>query len=124
MDIILNYNLLKSFHIIFLLRGWQVFFIYQEFTFIIPKEKVNTSSYKTFIVMERKLLKYIMNPSFVLTFLTGFILIIKIGEVQEKWFISKFLLVLSMAAFHIYCAKLRKDFEAKINVKTEKNSLE
>ena len=61
-----------------------------------------------------------MNPSFVLTFLTGFILIIKIGEVQEKWFISKFLLVLSMAAFHIYCAKLRKDFEAKNKCKDRK----
>ena len=54
------------------------------------KEKVNTSSYKTFIVMERKLLKYIMNPSFVLTFLTGFILIIKIGEVQENGLFQNF----------------------------------
>ena len=120
MDIILNYNLLKSFHIIFF-TTWMAGLFYLPRIYVYhSKEKVNTSSYKTFIVMERKLLKYIMNPSFVLTFLTGFILIINIGEVQEKCFISKFLLVLSMAAFHIYCAKLRKDFEAKINVKTEK----
>ena len=84
------------------------------------KEKINSTSYKTFIVMEKKLLKYIMNPSFILTFITGVFLVIQTGQAGEKWFLSKFILVFLMAIFHMYCAKVRKDFEQKKNIKNEK----
>ena len=75
-------------------------------------EESKSKSYKTFIIME-KIIKYIMNPSFIITFVTGTALIIKTEQFYEIWFISKFILVLSMAVFHMYCAKIRRDFEQK-----------
>ena len=70
--------------------------------------------------MERKLLKYIMNPSFVLTFVSGLILILQTKQYEERWFIIKFLLVTVMSIFHMYCAKVRISFEKMANNKDEK----
>ena len=38
---------------------------------------------------------------------------------QEKWLLIKFFLVFLMTVFHMYCAKIRKTFEAKRNEKSE-----
>tara|TARA_B100000530_G_scaffold212976_1_gene136583 strand:- start:288 stop:728 length:441 start_codon:yes stop_codon:yes gene_type:complete len=120
MDLSLNYELLKSLHIIFF-TTWMAGLFYLPRIYVYhSKEKINSTSYKTFIVMEKKLLKYIMNPSFLLTFITGISLVIQTGQAGEKWFLSKFILVFLMAIFHMYCAKVRKDFEQKKNIKTEK----
>ena len=120
MDLSLNYELLKSLHIIFF-TTWMAGLFYLPRIYVYhSKEKINSTSYKTFIVMEKKLLKYIMNPSFILTFITGVFLVIQTGQAGEKWFLSKFILVFLMAIFHMYCAKVRKDFEQKKNIKTEK----
>ena len=69
--------------------------------------------------MEKKLLKYIMNPSFFLTLFTGIVLVVTTEQIQERWFIIKFVLVALMAVFHMYCAKIRKDFEVKENARSE-----
>ena len=74
----------------------------------------------TFSVMEKKLLKYIMNPSFILTFVTGTVLVLITRQYNEKWFVLKFLLVFTMAIFHMYCGKVRKDFYNKTNIKPDK----
>ena len=34
-----------------------------------------------------------MNPSFILTFITGLILVVRTEQYQEKWFLYKFFLV-------------------------------
>ena len=54
-----------------------------------------------------------MNPSFIITYVTGTALIIKTEQFYEIWFFSKFILVLLMSIFHMYCAKIRRDFEQK-----------
>ena len=59
-------------------------------------EKKESKSYTTFSVMEKKLLKYIMNPSFILTFVTGTVLVLITRQYNEKWFVLKFLLVFTM----------------------------
>ena len=119
MDIILNYKLLKTLHIIFF-TTWMagLFYLPRIFVYHAMEEK-KSKAYKTFMVMEKKLLKYIMNPSFILTFITGLILVVRTEQYQEKWFLYKFFLVFCMAVFHMYCGKVRKDFEEK---KKYKNS--
>ena len=52
------------------------------------KEKINTHSYKTFMVMEKKLLKYIMNPSFFLTLFTGIVLVVTTEQIPNKTIIE------------------------------------
>ena len=120
MDLILNYNLLKSLHIISF-TTWMAGLFYLPRIYVYHSmEKKESKSYMTFSVMEKKLLKYIMNPSFILTFVTGTVLVLITKQYNEKWFVLKFLLVFVMAIFHMYCAKVRKDFYNKTNIKTDK----
>ncbi len=68
--------------------------------------------------MEAKLLKYIMNPSFILTWIVGILLATQIGA--SLWLGLKLICVAGMSGFHMYCAKIRKDFETENNKKDEK----
>ena len=120
MDLNLDYNLLKSLHIISF-TTWMAGLFYLPRIYVYhSSEERKSKSYKTFIIMEKKLLRYIMNPSFIITYVTGTALIIKTEQFYEIWFFSKFMLVLLMSIFHMYCAKIRRDFEQKRNIKTEK----
>ena len=120
MDLNLDYNLLKSLHIISF-TTWMAGLFYLPRIYVYhSSEERKSKSYKTFIIMEKKLLRYIMNPSFIITYVTGTALIIKTEQFYEIWFFSKFILVLLMSIFHMYCAKIRRDFEQKRNIKTEK----
>ena len=120
MDVNLDYNLLKSLHIISF-TTWMAGLFYLPRIYVYhSSEERKSKSYKTFIIMEKKLLRYIMNPSFIITYVTGTALIIKTEQFYEIWFFSKFILVLLMSIFHMYCAKIRRDFEQKRNIKTEK----
>ena len=119
MDLNLDYNLLKSLHIISF-TTWMAGLFYLPRIYVYhSSEERKSKSYKTFIIMEKKLLRYIMNPSFIITYVTGTALIIKTEQFYEIWFFSKFILVLLMSIFHMYCAKIRRDFEQKRNIKTE-----
>jgi len=66
----------------------------------------------TFIIMERRLLRIIMNPAMILSFVFGIALIAIIGLNAGGWLHAKILLVLLMAGFHGYLAVQRKKFAA------------
>ena len=68
--------------------------------------------------MERKLLNYIMNPSLFLSWILGLSLVV-INEYYSAWLLMKFFLVILMTIFHIYCAKVRRDFERGVNYKNQ-----
>ena len=120
MDLILSYNFLKTIHIISF-TTWMAGLFYLQRLFVYhSKENKNSKTYSTFIIMEKKLLKYIMNPSFIITFVSGLILVLQTKQYEERWFIIKFLLVVSMSVFHMYCAKVRISFEKMLNEKDEK----
>ena len=80
--------------------------------------KAKTQEYKRFVIMEKKLLKYIMNPSFILTWIIGTILVINIEP--ALWLNIKIICIVLMSAFHMYCAKVRKRFEMNTNTNSEK----
>ncbi len=65
-------------------------------------------------------MKYIMNPSMILTWLFGALLVSYLENHNQFWLNLKFVLVFLMSVFHMYCAKIRKTFEQKINEKEEK----
>jgi putative membrane protein len=71
--------------------------------------------------MERRLLRFIMNPAMILTFIFGITLVANEPEVMKQgWIHAKLGLVVIMAGLHGYLAKIRKDFEHGRNVKTAK----
>ena len=59
----------------------------------------------TFLLMEYRLLKYIMNPAIIISCLLGIIL------VYENYFLLKLVLVFALSMFHIYLSILYKDFK-------------
>ena len=66
----------------------------------------------TFLLMEYRLLKYIMSPALIFTYIFGFILVYENRYVlSEIYFIIKLLLVFSLTLFHIYSYILYKDFK-------------
>jgi putative membrane protein len=112
------YLVIKSLHIIsFICWMCGIFYLPRLFVY---HSKVNpkSESDKIFKIMEKKLLKIIMNPAMIATFIFGFWLIFMIGF--QKWLHLKILLVLILAGFHGFLAKCRKDFEKSQNKHSEK----
>jgi len=81
--------------------------------------KENSNQYKTFTTMEKKLLRFIMNPSMFLTWFLGIALALLNNYFLTTWLIIKIILVVLMSCFHMYCSKIRKDFEEYNNKKKE-----
>ena len=69
--------------------------------------------------MEKKLLRFIMNPSMFLTWFLGIALALLNNYLLSTWLIIKILLVAIMSGFHMYCAKIKNDFEGNNNKKEE-----
>lgn len=65
---------------------------------------------ETFKIMERRLLKAIMNPAMIVTWLAGLYLVWAGGWYVAPWMHAKFALVLAMSAFHGRCVGWVRDF--------------
>ena len=114
------YNLLKFFHIVFF-TTWMagLFYLPRLYVYHSMTQK-KSSEYKIFITMEKKLMKYIMNPSMILTWFLGVLLVLYLEIYNQFWLNLKFVSVFLMSVFHMYCARIRKNFEKRINDKDEK----
>jgi putative membrane protein len=113
------YLTLKAFHII-AFTAWMAGLFYLPRLYVYHAEAKNGSELsETLKVMERKLLRAIMNPAMIVTFLLGIWLVIITGYGApgsgSGWIHAKILLVLFLAGFHGACAKWRKDFERDSN---------
>lgn len=114
------YNTLKYLHIIFF-TTWMAGLFYLPRLFVYhSKAKNNSTEYNTFIIMETKLLRYIMNPSMILTWIIGTALVVHLQAYNQIWLNIKFVLIVFMSVFHMYCARIRKGFENKKNRQSEK----
>ena len=119
MDELNYYLVIKYFHIVFV-TTWMAGLFYLPRLFVYhSKVNVNSREYNTFLEMEHKLLKYIMNPSFILTWIFGLLLVIHLEKYDELWLNLKFIAVVLMSIFHMYCARTRRFFENKKNIRSE-----
>ena len=116
-----NYLWIKAFHIISVMF-WMAGMFYLPRLFVYhTRAKVGSEMDKTFIIMERKLMKIIINPAMIFSFLLGLALIHINGFSSfTGWFHMKLLLLLGMLAIHILCSRYRKDFAQGKNKKSEK----
>ena len=113
------HNLLKYFHIVFF-TTWMAGLFYLPRLYVYhSKTQKKSTEYETFIIMEQKLMRYIMNPSMILTWLFGVLLVVNLEIYDQLWLNLKFVFVFLMSIFHMYCAKIRKNFETKKNNKDE-----
>ena len=113
-----TYLIFKTIHIISVIT-WMaaLFYLPRLFVYHSTKEAGSDSS-ETFKVMESKLLKIIANPSLILVWISGLVLLSYKG--LEVWLILKMFLVMGMTLFHFYLYFLRKGFENDANMKSEK----
>ncbi len=73
---------------------------------------------ETFKVMERRLLKIIVNPAMIVVWLTGLWMAYAGGFFQAPWLHAKLALVLAMSALHGYFAGLVRTFAADRNLRS------
>ena len=75
----------------------------------------------TFLLMEYRLLQYIMKPALVATYAFGLILIYENDYLlSENYFLLKLVLVFILSLFHIYLSILYKDFKKGYRYKSTK----
>jgi putative membrane protein len=75
---------------------------------------------ETFKVMERRLLRAIINPAMIATWLLGLWLVWEGGFARSGWLHAKVALVLVLAALHGLFARWVKDFAADRNTRSAK----
>lgn len=69
----------------------------------------------TLKIMERRLLRAIVNPAMIAAWVLGLMLVAHLGVWTAGWMHAKFLLVILLSAMHGFFARWRKDFEAGVN---------
>jgi putative membrane protein len=74
---------------------------------------------ETLKVMERRLLRAIMNPAMIASFVLGGLLLV-VQDWRQGWLHAKLLLVLAMLGMHQWFALRRKDFEADRNTRPQR----
>lgn len=75
---------------------------------------------ETFKIMERRLLKAIMTPAMIASWIFGLWLMVLIDAYQDAWFISKLFLVFLMSVFHMAMAKWVREFREDKRLRSTK----
>lgn len=115
------YLWLKAFHLIAVM-SWMAGLLYLPRLYVYhAMVEPGSARAETFALMERRLLKAIMNPAMIITFALGVWMVLLVPELlQEGWFHAKILLVLAMAGVHGKFAVMRKNFERGANIRSDK----
>ena len=116
-----HYLWLKALHIISMV-AWMAGMLYlpRLYVYHADAEKGSDKS-ETFKVMERRLLRAIINPAMIATFLFGVLMIAANPEIMKQgWIHAKILLVVGMVTAHILFARWRKQFERDENTRPSK----
>lgn len=112
------YAWLKALHAIAVI-AWMAGMLYLPRLFVYHCDAPKGSQQsETFKIMERRLLRAIINPAMAVTWIVGLVLVWQGGWWSAPWFHAKFALVLAMSATHGLFSRWRKDFEADRNVRS------
>ncbi len=117
------YLWLLAFHIIAVI-AWMAGMLYLPRLFVYHCEaEPGSRQSETFKVMERRLLRLIINPAMIATWMLGLALIWLMGKeafLQAGWLHAKIALVLAMSAAHGLYARWMKAFAADRNRHSQK----
>ena len=107
---------LKAFHVIAVI-AWMAGMLYLPRLYVYHTETVPGSpESERFKVMERRLLRAIMNPAMIAVWALGIAMVaLNPDYMQQHWLHAKLALVLAMTGVHGMLAKARKTFAADEN---------
>ena len=116
------YPWVKSVHLMAVI-AWMAGLFYLPRLFVYHTQSaVGSDQDALFKVMERRLLRAIMNPAMIVAWLLGITLVLTPGVVSwtAGWWYVKFASVLAMTWFHMHLAGQRKVFERGDRPRTER----
>ena len=114
------YEWLKAFHVIAII-AWMAGMLYLPRLFVYHCDaEPGSKQSETFKVMERRLLKAIINPAMIASWALGLWLDWQGGWYASGWFHAKLALVLALSALHGSLARWVRDFATDKNQHSQK----
>jgi putative membrane protein len=111
---------LKAFHIIAVI-AWMAGMLYLPRLFVYHCDaEPGSKQSETFKVMERRLLRLIINPAMIATWVLGLWIAWQGGWFKAPWLHGKLFLVLAMSGVHGMFVRYVKDFAADRNTRSQK----
>ena len=109
------YLWIKALHVIRVI-AWMAGMLYlpRLFVYHCAAEPGSIQS-ETFKVMERRLLRAIVNPAMIASWLFGLMLVAHLGAWNQGWMLAKFALLIGMQLVHAGYARWRRQFERDEN---------
>jgi len=118
----MSYDVIKALHVIAVM-SWMAGLLYLPRLYVYHAEtSIGDVRAETFKVMERRLLKAIMTPAMIASFIFGiWMLALAPGLLYEPWMHVKILCVIAMAACHGIFAKMRRQLENDVPPKSPRS---
>lgn len=117
------YHWIKALHIIAVI-SWMAGMLYLPRLYVYHSQvKVGSEASELFKIMERKLLRFIINPAMIVTWGAGLWLIYytnALDPVNGVWMHYKLTLLVAMQIVHAMMARYRRHFANDKNTKSEK----
>jgi putative membrane protein len=114
------YEWIKALHVIAVI-AWMAGMLYLPRLFVYHCDaEAGSKQSETFKVMERRLMKAIMNPAMIVTWLSGLYLAWIAHWFSMGWLHGKLLLVVILSGVHGFFSRYVKDFAADRNIRSQK----
>jgi protoporphyrinogen IX oxidase len=114
------YEWIKALHVIAVI-AWMAGMLYLPRLFVYHcNAETGSKQSETFKVMERRLLKAIINPAMIVTWLSGLYLAWVGYWFSAPWLHGKLLLVVGLSGVHGFFSRCVKDFTADRNIRSDK----
>nr|WP_170306963.1 protoporphyrinogen oxidase HemJ [Azospirillum lipoferum] len=115
------YEWIKALHVISII-AWMAGLLYLPRLFVYHCQvPAGSETSETFKVMERRLLRAIMNPAMIAAYVFGITMIVLTPEwMKQGWLHAKLLFVLLLTASHMMMARWRRDFAEDRNTRPQR----
>jgi protoporphyrinogen IX oxidase len=104
----LLYPWIKAAHLIFVIFWMAGLFMLPRFFVYHQECEIGSDEDRKWSDRENKLLKIILNPSLVIVWILGLILVYQISAFKEGWFLAKLIIVLLLSGYHGWMASYAK----------------
>lgn len=115
------YEWVKALHVISII-AWMAGLLYLPRLFVYHCQvPAGSETSETFKVMERRLLRAIMNPAMIAAYVFGIAMIVLTPEwMKQGWLHAKLLFVLLLTASHMMMARWRREFAEDRNTRPQR----
>lgn len=114
------YPWIKAFHIIAVI-SWMAGMLYLPRLFVYHcGAEAGSKQSETFKLMERRLLRAIINPAMIVAWVLGLWLVWLGKWHMAGWFQAKFVLVIVLSGLHGFLVRCWRDFDADRNIRSQK----